>query len=85
MDRFGNAITNLDAESPKTLGPCEIFLRGRRLCPVADFYQAVPRGHPVAVLGSTGFLEVAINGGSASHALNLRVGSSLLLKSVRSS
>jgi S-adenosylmethionine hydrolase len=81
IDRFGNAITNLDAEA--LVGcqrvACEADANGRRVCPLATSYQAVPAGKPVAVLGSTGFLEIAINGGSAAKRLRLRIGSRISL------
>lgn len=52
----------------------------KKICAVRDFYQAVPLGQAVAVVGSTGFLEIAINRGSAEKALKLRVGESVLVR-----
>jgi len=76
LDRFGNAITNLDAESLRTLDAAslEVHTLGRCLCPIAEFYQAVPAGKPVAVIGSSGLLELAVNGGSAKKILRLKIG-----------
>lgn len=34
----------------------------------------MPKGEPLAILGSCGFLELAVNGGSAAQALGLAVG-----------
>lgn len=75
-DRFGNLITNLDAASLAGFGdqPCEVFLARKRLCPVAPFYGAVNVGRPLAVMGSSGFLELAVNGAAAADKLGLRVG-----------
>jgi S-adenosylmethionine hydrolase len=69
IDRFGNAITNLDLAMLRGLGqgPAEVWLGRKRLCPVADHYQAVPPGRPVAVPGSSGLLEIALNGASAAR------------------
>ena len=77
VDRFGNLITNLDAAAliPNDRTVAHVFLRGKRLCPIAAFYQAVESGKPVGVLGSAGFLEIAVNGGNASKKLKLSVGS----------
>jgi len=83
IDRFGNGITNLETgilRSAKWV-ECEVRGRRRRRCPVKSFYQAVPPGSPVAVVGSSGFLEIAVNGGSAEKALGLEVGSRVLLAS----
>jgi len=83
IDRFGNAITSLEAgilQGAKWV-ECEVRRRRRRRCPVKSFYQAVPPRSPVAVVGSSGFLEIAVNGGSAEKALGLEVGSRVLLAS----
>jgi S-adenosylmethionine hydrolase len=39
----------------------------------------VPPRRPVALVGSSGFLEIAINGGSAEKVLGLRVGTRVVL------
>lgn len=82
LDRFGNAITNLAADCELLSGrrsAC-VVAAGEHVCPVREFYQAVPRGRPVAVPGSTGFWEIAVNGGSAAERLRLRVGDKVLLR-----
>lgn len=82
VDRFGNLITNIDAENLRVFGdkPCEVFAKRKRLCPIAPFYGAVRVGRPLAVLGSTGFLEIAINGASAADKFRLRVGDAISLR-----
>jgi S-adenosylmethionine hydrolase len=75
IDRFGNAVTNIDGRSLTTLpGNATIFLRKKRLCAVAVTYQSVPFGSPLAMVGSSGLLEIAIHGGSAAQRLRLRRG-----------
>jgi len=76
VDRFGNLITNIDAESLRVFGdkPCEILAKRKRLCAIAPFYGAVRAGRALAVPGSTGFLEIAINGASAAEKFSLRPG-----------
>ena len=44
------------------------------------FYQAVARGQPMAVPGSSGFLELAVNGGSAAQNFNLKVGEEVIVR-----
>ena len=82
VDRFGNLITNIGPESLQYFGdkPCEVFAGSKRLCPVAPFYGAVAVGRPLAVTGSTGFLEIAINGASAAEKLRLEVGDRLKVR-----
>jgi len=83
VDRFGNLITNIGAESLRPFGdkPCEVFVGKKCLCPIAPFYGAVPVGRPLAVTGSTGFLEIAVNGASAAEKLRLTVGNKLTVRS----
>jgi hypothetical protein len=77
-DRFGNAVTNISADVLASLGLLdgfearvgdELVLEGPRTS-----YQEVPRGDPLLIVGSSGYLEISINGGSAVVALGLVVG-----------
>lgn len=81
VDRFGNAITNIPESSAQAESREGVVLAGRRrLCRVAACYAAVPRGQAVTVFGSSGFLEIAVNGGSAAAELHLKVGTRLTLR-----
>ncbi len=82
IDRFGNAITNLEGGLLRGLEPvvCEIRGRGRRVCPLKTCYQAVSPGSLVALVGSSGFVEIAVNGGSAERALGLKLGTCVVLR-----
>jgi S-adenosylmethionine hydrolase len=83
IDRFGNAITNLEGRLLEECGraSCEVYAKRGGNCPVAAFYQAVPPQRPVALVGSSGYLEIAINGGSAAKALGVRIGTRVVLHS----
>jgi len=82
IDRFGNAITNIAAVALRTLGEgtLTVLVGRKRLFPVATFYQAVAPGRAVAVTGSCGVLEIAINGGNAARQLGLRVGGAVTVR-----
>jgi S-adenosylmethionine hydrolase len=81
IDRFGNAITNLDAGALRVSQPivCDVRAKPARKCPVKSCYQAVQPGKPVAVLGSSGFLEIAVNGGSAEKRLGIKIGTRVVV------
>ncbi|MCX6927670.1 MAG: SAM-dependent chlorinase/fluorinase [Verrucomicrobia bacterium] len=81
IDRFGNAITNLEIrELRRSDGAfCEVFAKRPRVYPLRSCYQAVEPKTPVALVGSSGFLEIAVNGGSAEEVLGLRIGTRVLL------
>ncbi len=77
VDHFGNAVTNIAASALEILGRnagFEVLREEDLLCAVESCYWAVPVGKPVAVVGSSGFLEIAINGGNAADALQLPAG-----------
>lgn len=73
VDRFGNAITNIP-NAWIASARAGVFIRGKRVGPLATFYQAVPRGQVAGVPGSAGFLEVAVNGGNAAKRFGLKPG-----------
>jgi S-adenosylmethionine hydrolase len=67
IDRFGNVVTDLPP------GPTRLRFRGRRI-PVVPTYAAARRGRLVAVVGSSGTLEIAAVEGNAARRLGARVG-----------
>jgi hypothetical protein len=65
VDRFGNLATSIPLD-PAAQGAAEVG--GRRIA-LARTYADVARGALVALRGSSGLLELAVNGGSAADAL----------------
>jgi len=82
IDHFGNAITNIVGELTQGVATasCEVFAKHRRICPLKTIYQSVPERTPVALAGSSGFLEIAVNGGSAEKLLGMRMGTRVVLR-----
>ena len=74
LDRFGNAVTNLIGLRGGTI---EL---GTRCITVRHTYSEVAPGEPVAVTGSTGFIEIAVRDGDAASALGIRRGDKVLLR-----
>ena len=82
IDHFGNAITNLGAERVRDPLANTIRIRTRKgvwVCPLKTYYSAVEVETPAAIVGSSGFLEIAVNGGSAAELLGLRIGTRVRL------
>ena len=75
IDRFGNAISNLIA--PRG-GRVEI--RGRTM-PIVRAYADGPVGDIIALVGSSGFVEIAQRDGSAARALEITRGTRVTLRS----
>jgi S-adenosylmethionine hydrolase len=73
IDRFGNLVTNLMSRRGGT-----IELAGQSL-PIARTYADVESGALVALMGSSGLVEVALRDGSAAERLRARRGDSVVL------
>jgi len=69
IDRFGNAVTNIVVRQPGTVTV------GTHEVPLKRTYGDVVTGLPVALVGSSGLLEVAVRDGSAALRLGLSRGS----------
>lgn len=81
IDRFGNCVTNIPADSLADADKSrQAILYNGKLCPVKNYYGEVADHEPLALIGSSNYLEIAINGGNASKALPLKVGDAVSLK-----
>jgi hypothetical protein len=80
IDRFGNLITNIEAEKLVRLtdvGRGDHFgirLGRHRIPGLSDSYADVPTGSPLAIVGSKGYLEIAVNCGRADRFFEAHIG-----------
>ncbi len=97
VDHFGNCITNvrratlvdalnLDSEgnTADAFPPLEVYAGSTVLNSIHSTYGDVSGGDPLLLFGSTGFLEVAVNGGNAAEMLDIRKGDSIKIALVES-
>ena len=86
IDRFGNCISNIDENclnkfvtngSEKRL---EIKIGKTVIKSLSRTYTDVGSGCPLAIIGSFGYLEIALNCGNASRQLNVEKGDTINLK-----
>ncbi len=77
IDRFGNAATTI-AASAVASGPWQLTL-GTATLPGAKTYGKVDPGAALALVGSHGFIEIAVNQGSAQQRFGLKVGDRLFI------
>tara|TARA_Y100001934_G_scaffold283529_1_gene404058 strand:- start:15677 stop:16456 length:780 start_codon:yes stop_codon:yes gene_type:complete len=77
IDRFGNAMTNIPGNSIGETGRAT-FGDGKE-CDLRNCYADSPHGVLLAVKGSTGFIEIAVNGGDAATTHGLKVGDEVSL------
>jgi len=74
VDRFGNAVTNLIA-----LRGGVVEVNGT-VVPIRRVYAEAEPGTPVAVVGSTGFIEIAVRDGDAAKELGISRGARVRLR-----
>jgi S-adenosyl-L-methionine hydrolase (adenosine-forming) len=83
VDGFGNLITNFRTEdlSPETMEKGEIHLQvgSQAVTRMVHMFASGNAGEPVAYIGSSGYLEIAVNKGNASKALGIGRGTPVLL------
>ena len=73
IDRFGNLITSITAsEITRLKGTPEFRLKKKSIKGLSASYSAVAAGQLLAVEGSMGYVEIAVNRGSAAKMLHAR-------------
>jgi S-adenosyl-L-methionine hydrolase (adenosine-forming) len=83
VDSFGNLMTNF---TPRDLpqaglanGTIRLEVAGKRVERLARTFAEGPAGEPVAILGSSDFLEIVVNQGNAARVLGAGRGSEVTL------
>lgn len=83
VDSFGNLITNFRAEDlPETAGngiALKLQVGTHAVTKLVDTFARGEAGQPVAYLGSSGYLEIAVNKSNASRVLGLARGAAVVL------
>lgn len=83
-DTFGNLITNISRleleQSAARRRPVEVYVGPLRVGPIRRTYADVGPGEILALIGSTGSLEIAINQGNAAARLRSGPGSAIVLR-----
>ncbi len=79
IDHFGNLITNIEPKHLNTLrgGGFRIKIKNKVINRLARSYAETPKGDFLAIVGSKGYLEIAINQGSAGKILKVVKGDSI--------
>ena len=84
VDHFGNLMTNFSPENvPQLTAPgrkIKILVGSKEIHQLAQTYAQGAPGEPFAILGSSGFLEISVNKGSAAHALGVQRGAEVTVE-----
>jgi len=78
IDRFGNIITDIRRENLD--GDVVVEIAGRCIQGLKRTFAEVEVGEPLAYIGSTGRLEIAIRQGNAASAFGIRRGDEILVR-----
>lgn len=75
IDHFGNAITNITAESINHIAHpgCRITEGTANTIPLVHYYDEVPQKEVCALVNSAGYVEIAVNGGNAAEQYSLSI------------
>ncbi len=81
IDRFGNLISNFSETEFADIKtrPFALSIGTEKIQRLALNYAEVPFGEPVAIIGSSGFVEVCVNQGHAAKQLGCGVGAPIEL------
>jgi S-adenosylmethionine hydrolase len=83
VDAFGNLMTNLTIEhvplEAVEEGTLKLSVGGKEIRKLARTFASGAPGEPIAVFGSAGFLEIAVNRGNAARTLGANRGAEVTL------
>jgi S-adenosylmethionine hydrolase len=85
VDSFGNIITNINTKDFEQLKPVrlEVELPNLKLqLKFAKTYAEVKPGEPLALIGSHGYFEIAVNQGNAAAKFQVQVGDKIVVSPV---
>jgi S-adenosylmethionine hydrolase len=88
IDRFGNLITNVHAAAirkAEAVSPgrsLAVWIGGQVIAGLSRTYADGDPGRPLALIGSRGYLEIAVNGGNAQQVFGIRPGDAVTLGTV---
>jgi len=86
IDHFGNLVSNIHQHIVGKLagqggaGPMSVEICGQKIPRIEDSYSAVPLKSLLAIFGSRGYLEVALNQGNAAEQLNASCGTKIMVR-----
>jgi S-adenosylmethionine hydrolase len=89
VDRFGNLITNIRKQDLSGIfgaadgSRLEIKVHGQTIRGLSSAYASVAPGEPLAILGSSGRVEISINGGNAGEVFGAGIGKEIRVDAIR--
>lgn len=78
VDSFGNLVSNITLD-PENISEAKVMIAGRQIDGMSRSYFDAP-SQLLAMVGSLGYLEIAVNNGSAQEFLNVGVGAQVTVE-----
>ena len=82
IDRFGNLITNISSDFISDKRRIRIRFKNKTIGRLSRFYEEEKQGKLLALIGSTNFLELAVNRGSAQKLLKAKTGDKVKIEKI---
>ena len=85
VDSFHNVVTNITRQMFENTRQGRSFIiqfRRERIKEISKFYYEVPQGEKLCIFNTSGYLEIAMNGGPAASLLGLAFGDQILIEFV---
>jgi len=80
IDRFGNCITNIPADILSTAESPVFEVGGHSIRDISMSYSSAEPGAVLALVGSAGYIEIAVREGNAARRLGINVDSSVVCR-----
>lgn len=86
VDHFGNLITNIRPQQIQAPGGAAqerapVFSVGSKtVSGLSESYQSRPENHLLAIVGSSGYIEISVAGGNAKHYLGVATGDAVTVR-----
>lgn len=80
IDRFGNGVTNIDGSLIQQSPGKTVIVKGKKIGTISKTYSEHPKGMLLALIGSSGTLEISVNHGNAQNKLNLKTGDPVIVE-----
>jgi hypothetical protein len=80
IDRFGNCITNIPSDMLSPDRPLIVRVAGYSIQGLSATYSMVEPGQVVSLIGSAGWLEIAVRNGHAAEQLGISIDDEILIE-----
>lgn len=78
-DHFGNLISNIPGAGLKKKQAVRVYIKNHEIQGLVSSYADGKNDAPIALIGSSGYLEIALNLGNARHFLDSKIGNEIIV------